>query len=82
MTHVGSIEVVEIFRVANRLMLKVRMADCAEVRTGDRLELGQSSYLVKAVAFIPAQTWADGIRLLEVDGMLGPTVGACLLVSR
>ena len=82
MTELGTIEVVEVFRVAGRLMLKARLVDCSEVRMGDKLGHRQWSYVVKAVSFIPAETWASGIRLLAVNGGPEPEVGERLKLSR
>jgi hypothetical protein len=78
----GTAEVVEVFRVAGRLLLKVRMTDGSAIQTGDTLEYGQSSCVVKAVSFVPAEAWAAGLRLLEIDVVSAPQVGERLQLRR
>jgi hypothetical protein len=81
-TQQGTIEVLGVFRAAGRLMLKVKLGACSDVQTGDKLESGDLSYVVKAVSFSPADAWKNGIRLVEVDGGPEPRIGQRVQVFR
>ena len=78
MTPEETMEIVEVFRAAGRLLLKVRLASGSSLQIGDTLEGPGRSYVVNAVSFSPVDAWQSGLRLIEVDGVPEPLVGECL----